>query len=265
MKERIGLFSPPSFDMTGREIIEHTAELGLSLLEPYPYRELLRFEPEQARALAAYARERGVRMQCFSTATTLAGPGADEALAELLRWVDVAAALGVPWFHHTLYCALDAAECTMPYDAVLHEVVPRARKVFDYAAQHGMRCLYEPQGLYFNGCEGFGKLLEAIDRPVGVVLDTGNPAFVGEQPDAFAERFADRIVHVHVKDYVLRPGQPPQDVGLGQGDIRLRRTLEILARHRYSGRYVLEYVAPGEEQRQSLAVLEQMLTELGTL
>ena len=265
MNGRIGLFSPPSFDMTGREIITHTAALGLSLLEPYQYRELLTFEPEQARALAEYAHSRGIQMQCFSMATTLAGPGADDALEELLRWVDVAAALGTPWFHHTLFCALDPAECTAPYDEVLHEVVPRARKVFDYAAQRGLRCLYEPQGLYFNGCEGFGKLLEAIGRPVGVVLDTGNTAFVGEQPDAFAERFADRIVHVHIKDYALRPGQPPQDVGLGQGDIRLRRTLEILTQHGYDGRYVLEYVAPAEEQRQSIAVLEQMLNELGTL
>ena len=37
---------------------------------------------------------------------------------------------------------------------------------------------------------------------VGLVLDTGNPFAVGEDPLAFARRAAHRIRHVHLKDYV---------------------------------------------------------------
>jgi sugar phosphate isomerase/epimerase len=36
---------------------------------------------------------------------------------------------------------------------------------------------------------------------VGIVLDTGNPYAVGEDPVAFTERVAHRLVHVHLKDY----------------------------------------------------------------
>jgi sugar phosphate isomerase/epimerase len=39
---------------------------------------------------------------------------------------------------------------------------------------------------------------------VGLVFDTGNPFAVGEDPLAFARRAADRIRHVHLKDYVAQ-------------------------------------------------------------
>jgi sugar phosphate isomerase/epimerase len=41
---------------------------------------------------------------------------------------------------------------------------------------------------------------EAGDN-VGVVMDTGNPFAVGEDPVAFARRVAARVRHVHLKDY----------------------------------------------------------------
>jgi len=41
---------------------------------------------------------------------------------------------------------------------------------------------------------------EAGDN-VGIVMDTGNPFAVGEDPVAFARRAASRIRHVHLKDY----------------------------------------------------------------
>jgi sugar phosphate isomerase/epimerase len=45
-------------------------------------------------------------------------------------------------------------------------------------------------------------LAEAAGNNVGLVLDTGNPFAVGEDPIAFVSRAADRIRHVHLKDYV---------------------------------------------------------------
>jgi sugar phosphate isomerase/epimerase len=39
---------------------------------------------------------------------------------------------------------------------------------------------------------------------VGIVLDTGNPYAVGEDPLAFIRRAGDRIRHVHLKDYVAQ-------------------------------------------------------------
>ena len=50
------------------------------------------------------------------------------------------------------------------------------------------------------------ELIELADEAGGValVLDTGNPFAVGEDPLAFVRRAGDRIRHVHLKDYVAQ-------------------------------------------------------------
>jgi sugar phosphate isomerase/epimerase len=47
-------------------------------------------------------------------------------------------------------------------------------------------------------------ILMADEAGVGIVLDTGNPFAVGEDPLAFVQRAGDRIRHVHLKDYVAQ-------------------------------------------------------------
>lgn len=51
------------------------------------------------------------------------------------------------------------------------------------------------------GSDELVALAEEAGEPVGVVLDTGNPFAVGEDPVEFTRRAAHRIRHVHLKDY----------------------------------------------------------------
>ena len=51
------------------------------------------------------------------------------------------------------------------------------------------------------GSEELVVMAERAGENVGVVMDTGNPFAVGEDPVAFARRVAHRIRHVHLKDY----------------------------------------------------------------
>ena len=51
------------------------------------------------------------------------------------------------------------------------------------------------------GSEELLALTAAAGDHVGIVLDTGNPFAVGEDPVAFARRVAPRIRHLHLKDY----------------------------------------------------------------
>jgi 3-oxoisoapionate decarboxylase len=51
------------------------------------------------------------------------------------------------------------------------------------------------------GSEELIAIAEEAGTNVGVVLDTGNPFAVGEDPVAFARRAAHLIRHVHLKDY----------------------------------------------------------------
>ena len=47
-------------------------------------------------------------------------------------------------------------------------------------------------------------IVEEAGEHVGIVLDTGNPFAVGEDPVAFARRAGHRIRHVHLKDYTAQ-------------------------------------------------------------
>lgn len=54
------------------------------------------------------------------------------------------------------------------------------------------------------GSEELLAIVEALGDHAGIVLDTGNPFAVGEDPVAFTKRAAHRIRHVHLKDYVAQ-------------------------------------------------------------
>ena len=93
-----------------------------------------------------------------------------------------------------------------------------------------------------------------LDRPAGVVLDLGNVAFVGEKPAAFAKKYLDRIVHVHVKDYLINRDVPAQylladgtkiaPTALGKGDMAIAGVLEIVMNSGYKGWFMLENDRP---------------------
>jgi 3-oxoisoapionate decarboxylase len=54
------------------------------------------------------------------------------------------------------------------------------------------------------GSEELVAIVEEAGDNVGIVLDTGNPFAVGEDPVAFARRARHRIRHVHLKDYAAQ-------------------------------------------------------------
>jgi len=54
------------------------------------------------------------------------------------------------------------------------------------------------------GSEELLALVDDLGDHAGIVLDTGNPFAVGEDPVAFARRAARRIRHLHLKDYVAQ-------------------------------------------------------------
>lgn len=96
----------------------------------------------------------------------------------------MAAAMGSPLFHHTIHPPL-----TLPrrgglrFAEALEAALPLVRGLCEYAAERNVLCVYEDQGMYFNGCDHFGRFTEALDgTPFGVVADLGNILFVDELP-----------------------------------------------------------------------------------
>lgn len=269
---KIGIFSLPE-PMTNLEGVRYVHEIGLNSFEPYPQHDLAQPNREAALLIRDEAKRLGVQLPCFSTTANLTGASRQVEIERLKKYAELVALMEIPMLHHTIYPPL-RPEDVRSADELVDEATSAAREVYDYAESLGVRCVYEDQGLAFNGVEGFGKFLDTLNRPAGVVLDLGNTAFVGEFPDAFCEKYLDRIVHVHVKDYhlntaaaqyVLADGTTIAPAILGQGNMRLAETLKKLKKSGYSGWFMLEDDRSGEGregQLDDVRILKEMLESL---
>ncbi len=209
---------------------------------------------EQAKEYRAVLSEYGLDVACYSVGVNLYG--SPEAEAKLLRHVELAAAVGSPYLHHTfILSAKPEEEGTPTFEEALADLLPRAKRIADHAKRFGVTCLYEEQGFYFNGLENFGRLLDsmkAVCDNVGVCGDFGNIVFADEGAAAYIRRFAGDIKHVHVKDY--RPAMPGEekpgwetvswhymvDCPLGEGICEAGECLQILKEAGYGGPLAFE-------------------------
>ena len=142
-------------------------------------------------------------------------------------------------------------------EKALDLIVPAAVRVAKHAHSLGVRCIYEDQGDYFNGVEGFGAFFRAVKAQcpyVGVCGDVGNTLFVDESPVDFFRAFGESIVHVHIKDYLgaSAPDETPGWEGaslagtyykgctIGTGCVNVAACVEELKRVGYTGAFALE-------------------------
>lgn len=74
----------------------------------------------------------------------------------------------------------------------------------EHMAGRGVRMAYHHHvATVVETDEEIAHLMEATGRAVGLLVDTGHSAYAGGDWLAIAERYADRVVHVHCKD--VRP------------------------------------------------------------
>ncbi len=219
-------------------------------------------DTKKAAELARVFAERGLGFACYSVGTCLwQNP---EAERELLAHAEIAAALGSPYLHHTLLSWLRLPACPPGPDDAIAYAAEAAVRVANAARPLGITCLYEDQGLYCNGVEGFGRFYYEVKRVcpnVGVCGDMGNALFAGTEPEDFFRAFASEIRHVHVKDYlrktaVQQPGRYwlPVENGknsgwvrptiVGDGTINFAACMEVLRSVGYDGVYALELEHP---------------------
>lgn len=241
-----------------RQVVDAAIRQGFGAIEPFPTQDL--DTVEQARELGKYIRSAGAQVSCFSTCAELLGGDCGDAVHQMRQRIDMAAAMGAPYFHHTIHPQLTlprAGEAS--YLQALRQAEPMLRALCAYAADRGVLCVYEDQGLYFNGCMGVGRLVEALSgAPFGLVADLGNILFVDEQAEDFIGRFSDKIVHVHCKDYLKKPGAGPcpgrgwyvtrrgdylRDTIVGHGVVNFPACFRVLEQMGYDGWYSLEYAA----------------------
>ncbi len=202
---------------------------------------LPRAEPFQAERLAATLadlRARGLALCClgssvaFHDATQLAAR-----LEEGRAYIDLAAQAGVPFVRVFGDRAKEGER-----DAVAARIVSGLRELAAYAAPKGVAVLLETHGDFHRARE-VAAILEQVGQPAaGVLWDVHHPYRVaGEAVDETYRILQPFIRHVHLKDSRRLEGGQVRYCLLGQGDVPVRRAVELLAEGGYQGWLSLEW------------------------
>lgn len=265
-KSNFCLYMPPlSTIRSYREMVDYAAKHGISQLETLNILDLSTPDMEVARELKAYADSKGIAFPCVSVGLSLVDDDRESAIETVKRYADIAKILGSPYLHHTIALNFsDPQKIADNFETYYTRGLEAVREIFDYAATLGIRTIYEDQGFVFNGRETFARFLQDVDRNVGVVADFGNIQFVDENVEDFIPAFADRIVHVHAKDYIVTPGNSRQIAAdeytskggnylkgclIGAGSVHTEAAFEVLRAMGYNGFVSLEGdpIGPDEE------------------
>ena len=214
---------------------------------------------EAARKTKRILAQRGLSTACWSVGTTVYK--SPTAIESLKRQAEIASEMECPFLHHTLLLWLAPFDGMPSFEEGIDCAVNAAVEVARYAKPLGVKCIYEDQGLYANGVDGFGAFYRQVKQccdNVGVCGDVGNSLFVDEGAEHFFEAYREDICHVHIKDYLVKEfNQPPsrhwyptkggrwlRETMVGDGDVNLERCMDILKETGYSGTYALEMNHP---------------------
>lgn len=254
----INFQAPYSRGYTQAEAMRFAKECGFKGVEVTNLAELSSPDLKQAHVLHETALSLGLEIVCFSMGIRLECEDWREQIQLLKDYIDVTNILGAKMFHHTFVPTLGMSSEEMPsYSAISTQLLQAATEVQQYAAEYGISCVYEDQGFVINGIHDYENFYNRLTLPnKGIVSDLGNIYFYGEDPARFTAHFIHEIAHVHVKDYLFKPGGG-QFPGQGwymnkQGDF-LRGTIighgttdfvpifRNLIRSGYDGWYSLEF------------------------
>ena len=132
-------------------------------------------------------------------------------------------------------------------------------RVVGIAERHGLRASYHPHlTTIVEGPEQVDRIL-SLSR-IGFCPDTGHLAAGGGDPVELIRRHADRVSHVHLKDFIPEPfGFHP----LGRGTVDIPGVVRALRDAGYAGWATVELDAydgaPGEAAAASLRYLRPLL------
>lgn len=236
------------------DMIDAAVQYGLNAVEGFCIFEFEQPDVEAAKKIREYADSKNVIFPCFSVFAKFAAE--KETTEKLKGYADVAKILGSPYLHHTIVGEFaDPDKVLCDKEEHFQKGIIAVREIFDYAQSIGIKAIYEEQGYIFNGLEGFGRLVEEVNRDIGVVADFGNIYESRDNLLDFIEKFASKIVHAHIKDVKLLDsnedgkglkttnGKYFFDAEVGKGDAKVREGIELLKKYGYNGYWGLEFSA----------------------
>ena len=241
------------------EMIDLAVELGFASIEfTDVYAPEGKDKIEQAKDIAAYAKEKGIEVSTYTIGADLLLKDEAEEFERLKGELKIAEALGVNKMRHDICWGFPAEMKTKRgFDDALAIVAPRARKVTDYAETLGIKTMFENHGFFCQDSDRVEKLLNAVgSENFGLLADLGNFLCADDNPAVAIGKLAPYAIHVHIKDFFVKNGMLP-DPGngwfrsragnylrgtvVGHGDVPVKQCIETLKRAGYNGSYSIEF------------------------
>ena len=94
--------------------------------------------------------------------------------------------------------------------------------------------------------------IKDLDKRIGLCNDIGHTMRAGEDPSVSAEKFADRLLDVHIKDESVATAKG-QAVEVGRGVIDIPKFLRTLSKINYTGVVAFEYEKDADDPLPGLA------------
>ncbi len=241
----------------------------------------LDLQKANARKIREEADRVGIEINAYTIGANLHQPDPEALSAEVERLknqVDVAAILGAKVMRHDVCWQLGKSGTGRSFGLMLPTIAEAARQVTAYAETKGIKTCSENHGYIAQDSYRVEQLFNAVGHDnYGLLVDIGNFICVDENPSLAVSRVAPYAVHVHLKDMLVRPEPTgpccnPTRGGnyfcgtvVGEGDIPVKRCLQIIKRAGYEGFISLEY--EGNEDcisgiGRGLANVKKMLSEI---
>jgi sugar phosphate isomerase/epimerase len=105
-------------------------------------------------------------------------------------------------------------------------------------------------------------IFQHTSKRIGLHIDTAWAIDAGQNPVEMTEKFIDRLVGVHVKDFVYDKAKKPEDVIIGTGSLDLPKFMGVLKSANFAGPLVIEYEG---DEKNPVPALSECVKKLASL
>ncbi|MBD8841751.1 sugar phosphate isomerase/epimerase [Paenibacillus sp. FSL K6-4396] len=247
-------------ELTVPDAIRWIADQGGEHVEIVPMGFSLIEHPELIDEIKAVAKEVGIDISNYAIGANFAVQEDAEALEQeiqnVMRHVDVAAALGVKLMRHDVAFRPAPEGTVAQFEIDLPVLVKACQRIADYAAGFGITTSVENHGYYVQSSERIQRLLHETAREnFKTTLDVGNFLCVDEDPVSAVKNNIPYASIVHAKDFYWRPSYRNPGEGwfqtshgnylrgaiVGHGDINMPEVIRVLKQSGYDGYISVEF------------------------
>lgn len=247
-------------ELTVPDAIRWIADQGGEHVEIVPMGFSLIEHPELIDEIKAVANEVGIDISNYAIGANFAVQEDAEALEQeiqnVMRHVDVAAALGVKLMRHDVAFRPAPEGTVAQFEIDLPILVKACQRIADYAAGFKITTSVENHGYYVQSSERIQRLLHETAREnFRTTLDVGNFLCVDEDPVSAVKNNIPYVSIVHAKDFYWRPSYRNPGEGwfqtshgnylrgaiVGHGDINMTEVFRVLKQSGYDGYISVEF------------------------